>query len=98
MGHAGMSADDIVTAWKRQNGDASPVDSYVAAGSFAESTEAERVAKTLSAFGRTSIESAEDQGVTWHMVSLHPDSRASLDALPEAAWANGAPDALIVRE
>ncbi|HTV69137.1 MAG TPA: septal ring lytic transglycosylase RlpA family protein [Rhizobiaceae bacterium] len=98
MGHAGMSADDIVSAWKRQNGGASPADSYVAAGSFAKSGEAEQVAKALSAFGRTSIEIAEDQGVKWYMVSLRSDSRASLDAMLEAAWANGAPDALVVRD
>lgn len=71
---------------------------YVAVGTFANKAEAQRQASKLSGLGRIDIESTTQDGATWHAVSVHPDGKASLDAILETAWANGATDALVVRD
>jgi len=70
----------------------------VAAGTFAGEAEAEAVAKSLSAVGRTSLEKSTLDGSDWFTLNVYADGRASLDDLLAAAWQRGAPDAIIVRE
>jgi rare lipoprotein A len=95
-----MSPDDIAQSWKRLNpaGASTTVQPYVAAGSFATLAEAEKVAHALSAYGRATLETAEIGGAPLHSVNLYSDGRNELDAMLEAAWANGAPDAMTVRD
>jgi rare lipoprotein A len=70
----------------------------VAAGAFDSEAEAKGVAQALAAFGRTEIEISIADGQTWYELNVRPDGRASVDAILETAWKNGAPDALTVRE
>jgi rare lipoprotein A len=95
-----MSPDDVAQSWKRLNpfGARAAAQPYVAAGSFATLAEAERIARALSAFGRTTLEIAEIEGAPLHSVNLYSDGRSGLDAMLEAAWANGAPDAMTIRD
>ena len=44
------------------------------------------------------VEAVEDNGTTWFTVSVYPDGHAPLDTLLEQAWANGAADAIVVRD
>ncbi len=91
-----MNADALVEAWKAAHQAGAP-DEYVAAGSFDDRRAAESLAARLSRFGRTSIDIASVDGRTWYSVEVRPTGTASVDAVLEAAWANGAPDALSVR-
>jgi rare lipoprotein A len=94
-----MSSADIAESWKRLNGaSASETDPFVAAGSFTDRAEADRLAQTLSAYGKTVLETSQEEGVAIHSVNLFADGRNSLDAMLEAAWDNGAPDAIAVRD
>ena len=97
----GMTATDIAASWKRQNPAAAlqPAGtSYVAAGSFASESEARAVIDALSGHGRTVMEKSEADGVVWYTVSVYPDGRRDIDGLLETAWANGAPDAMTIRD
>jgi rare lipoprotein A len=71
---------------------------FVAAGTFTDKAEAERVREQLAAFGRTTFDSSFVDGGEVYSVDLHPDGRNSLDSLLKAAWRNGAPDAIAVRD
>jgi rare lipoprotein A len=95
-----MSPDDVAQSWKRLNpaGAGAAVQPYVAAGSFATLAEAEKVARVLSGFGRATLETSEIDGAQLHSVNLYSDGRNGLDAMLEAAWANGAPDAMTIRD
>lgn len=101
LDRVGLSNDRIVASWKAQSGAAAGEGrdaAYVAVGTFASETEAGRLAKALSAYGRASLETSELEGRSWYTVNLYTDGRASLDGLLEAAWANGAPDAMTIRD
>lgn len=96
-----MSSDDIVNSWKRLNPGAraeQAEEAYVAAGTFEDGAEAKRVAKALAAFGRTSVEQSEFDGKTWYSVDLYPNGSNSLDAMLQAAWSHGAPEAFAVHD
>lgn len=94
-----LTADAVVASWKRQNPDEAAGDeSYVLAGTFADQAEAERVASALKGAGRIEIDQSEDPAGTWYSVSVYSDGRHSLDDILQAAWDNGAPDALAVRD
>jgi rare lipoprotein A len=97
-----MSADGVVSSWKRQDKAQGRVDDafapFIAAGSFADEAEAQAMAEKLSNLGRVDIESGDVEGRTWHVVNLHPTSGASLDVLLQAAWDNGAADAFVVHD
>ena len=96
-----MSSSDIVDSWKRLNPGPRAQqmsDAYVAAGTFEDGNEARRVAKALSAYGRTSVEQAEFEGRTWYSVDVYPNGDLSLDAVLKAAWSHGAPDAFAVHD
>ncbi|MDP3898845.1 MAG: septal ring lytic transglycosylase RlpA family protein [Mesorhizobium sp.] len=71
---------------------------YVAVGTFADRSEADRHARALSRFGRAEIEAAAADDRTWYAVSLHADGRTGLDELLERSWAEGATDAFVVRD
>ena len=98
----GMSSDDVLQSWKRLNRDtaaASPQnEAYVAVGSFADENEAGRLARALSGFGRTALERSEEGGRTWYSLNLYATDAYTVDQMLEAAWANGATDAIPVRE
>ncbi|MER8481155.1 septal ring lytic transglycosylase RlpA family protein [Mesorhizobium sp. M1322] len=94
---AGMSPAEILQSWKRQvPSTASPTD-YIAAGSFEDAAEAQRVAAQLSGFGKTEIQRSEFEGKDWYSVNLYSDGHSGLDEMLQAAWSHGAPDALVVR-
>lgn len=91
---SGMSPADILQSWKKSQ---APVSDYVAAGSFDDAAEADRVAAALKPFGRTEIQRTELDGNDWYAVNVYPDGHGSVDDLLQAAWSHGAPDALAVR-
>lgn len=96
-----MSSSDIVDSWKRLNPGPraeQDLETYVAAGTFENGEEARRVAKALSAYGRTLVEQSDFEGKTWYSVDLYPDGKTSLDAALKAAWSHGAPDAFAVHD
>lgn len=97
----GIASNDITDSWKRLNPGPraqQDLDSYVAAGTFEDGEEAKRVAKALSAYGRTLVEQSDFEGKTWYSVDLYPDGKISLDAMLKAAWTHGAPDAFAVHD
>jgi rare lipoprotein A len=91
-----MSSDELAAAYTSRHGE--PGAEFVAAGAFASEAEAKIVAKQLAEFGRTEIGISVEGGQTWYELNVRPDGRAAVDAILEAAWQNGAPDALTVRE
>jgi rare lipoprotein A len=97
----GMTPSAIVASWRReQSGGKSSGDtaSYIAVGSFADAAEAEMHRRDLSRFGRATISVSRRDGGTYYSVDLHPDGRSSLDTMLRQAWADGARDAMTVRE
>jgi len=71
---------------------------FVAAGTFTDRSEAERVRDLLAGFGRTDLGASMADGAEVYSVDVYPDGRNSLNGLLEAAWQNGAPDAIAVRD
>ncbi|MER8546962.1 septal ring lytic transglycosylase RlpA family protein [Mesorhizobium sp. M0684] len=97
LDRTGMSSAELLQSWKRQAPPAGSPTAYVAAGSFENAAEAERVAAQLSSFGKTEIQRSEPEGKDWYSVNLFANGRGSLDEMLQAAWSHGAPDALAVR-
>jgi rare lipoprotein A len=98
LGANALTADDIVASWKRQNPDeVAGEESYVAVGTFADKAKAEHVATALKGVGRIGIERSVDSAGTWYSVTVRSDGEHSIDDILQAAWDNGAPDALAVR-
>ena len=101
-GYAAVSTGADAPSWKRLlQAEATPdaTDTpYVAAGTFTDRAQAERLAQILSEFGKTSLEVSQEGGAVLYSIDLHGDGRNTLDAMLEYAWANGAPDALAVRD
>ena len=95
-----MTPTDLAASWKRQNpaSASETTQAYVAAGSFASEAEARAVLRALSSQGRTVLEKSETDGASWYTVNVYPDGRRDIDGLLETAWANGAPDAITVRD
>jgi rare lipoprotein A len=99
-GH-GLTAASVVSSWKRMNpggAEKAAEIAYIAAGSFSGSAEATQLAKRLSAFGRIEIEKSDIDGTAWYSVNLYADGRGGLDDMLTAAWENGAPDAMTIRD
>jgi rare lipoprotein A len=71
---------------------------YIAAGSFTTARDAEQLARSLSAYGKTALETSDIDGTTWYSVNLYADGRNSVDAMLEAAWSIGASDAMTIRD
>lgn len=93
---ARMNSDELAAAWTARRG--KPGREYVAAGAFASEAEAMSVVTALQKFGRTEIAISSEDGGSWYEVNVRPDGRAAIDTILEAAWQNGAPDALTVRD
>ncbi len=83
--------------WKSAAG-ATSNQPFVAAGTFTDKVQAERIRAELSGFGRTTIEVSREQGAELYSISVFEDGRGSLDDLLQAAWNHGAPDAIAVRD
>jgi rare lipoprotein A len=95
----GLNPDAVLQSWKRMNNGIVPAgEPYVAAASFTDATEADRLAETLAAYGQIEIEKTEIDGTMWYGVNLKNDGRSSIDDLLEAAWSHGAPDAIAIRD
>lgn len=69
-------------------------DTYVAAATFKKRRDALALAERLGRFGAAEVESAGKA----YSVTLRYDGRLTGDDLLRAAWENGAPDAMTVRE
>ncbi|MEQ1944553.1 septal ring lytic transglycosylase RlpA family protein [Mesorhizobium sp. VNQ89] len=94
-----LTPDAVSQSWKRMNDGLVPEgEAYIAAASFTDAAEADRLAKELARYGRTEIEKTEIDNVMWYGVNLRADGRQSVDDLLEAAWSHGAPDAIVVRD
>jgi rare lipoprotein A len=94
MGYAGAETEAPakgLAAFDR----ASASGSYVLAGTFAGRAGAQALAARLDAFGRVAVSKS---GRNAWSVTLRGDGRVSADEMLQAAWANGAPDAMTVRE
>jgi rare lipoprotein A len=95
-----MSAADVAHSWKRLNPNFSPAEmteAYIAVGTYESKAQASRIAKSLSKVGKVKIETSVVGGNKVYAVNLFADGHASLDAMLEKAWANGAADAMTVR-
>ena len=98
-GFDGLNQDAVLQSWKRMNNGIIPSgEPYVASASFTDAGEADRLAKTLAAYGRTEIEKTEIDGTMWYGVNLRNDGRVSIDDMLQAAWSHGAPDAIAIRD
>ena len=91
----GLTSQAVATSWKRTGYDRTG--DYIAAGTFDSEAEAGQVARRLSGLGKVAITHSMANGKEWHAVELYADGHADLDSMLRAAWANGAPDALAVR-
>jgi rare lipoprotein A len=95
----GLTSGAVVESWKRMTArEAAPAAPFVAAASFGTADEADRLARILSKFGRAEIERTTIDGQDWFSVNLYADGRNSVDTMLEAAWANGASDAMTIRD
>lgn len=97
----GMKADDIAKSWKRLNPGAVAAAAshpYVAVGTFTNKAQAERHAGALARVGRVTVETSVEGGATFYAVNLYDNGRASLDRMLQAAWSDGATDAMTVRD
>jgi rare lipoprotein A len=95
-----MSANDVAQSWKRLNPNQRPPDAfvaYIAVGTFHSKDEADRLSRTLSSVGKTTVDQSADGGDRLYTVNLYSDGRNSLDDMLETAWSNGAPDAMTIR-
>jgi rare lipoprotein A len=90
-----MQAAEILASWKRQRAGAS--DGYIALGTFGSMKTAEKQGRLLGV-GRTEVRKVAANGVAGYAVELHPDGRHSTDEMLRTAWANGAPEAILVRD
>jgi len=85
-------------SWKQSGSGASAADPYIAAASLTDAAEADRLAAILSGFGRADVDRSEIEGTFWYSVNLHGDGRNGVDEMLLAAWENGAPDAMTIRD
>jgi rare lipoprotein A len=95
-----MSATQIAQSWKRFNPDLAATGQpapYIAVGTFDGEADARRVADRLSALGRLTVEKTEIDSAMLYTVNLYGDGRTGLDDMLQAAWSNGAPDAMTIR-
>lgn len=95
---AGMTPAQIVAAWERGRGAATPSGPYVAVGTFQDRERAEALARVLGSQGAVELSAEPADGTTWYTIALLSDGRSDLDAMLRAAWSAGAADAMIVRD
>ncbi len=94
----GLATASAPRIWNHVEDRTSTFEPYIAAGSFADAGEADGLASRLSAFGRTSVEKSETDGTVWYSVELYGDGSTGIDEMLVAAWENGAPDAMTIRD
>lgn len=96
----GLTSSSAVDSWKRLNAGvpSASVEPYIAAGTFTAAAEADGMARTLASLGRIEIEKSDIDGTDWYSVNIHLDGRNSIDAMLEGTWANGAVDAIAIRD
>ncbi len=76
-----------------------PDSSYVMVGSFRSRAEADRLGKALNRVGIARTEPLDGpSGARWYSLTLRSDGRHDVDAMLQAAWNAGAPDAMTVRD
>lgn len=94
----GVDGGAVRESWRRQTGgEPHGQTAYIAAGTFASRQFAEHLADRLSGIARSEISTLREGNDTWYSVAVYPARAADIDALLEAAWEAGAPDALVVR-
>jgi len=71
---------------------------FVAAATLTTAAQAEALRSRLASLGRAEVQTATDGDTTLYSVNLYEDGRSTLDGMLAGAWANGAPDAIIVRD
>jgi rare lipoprotein A len=93
-----LDADAVIASFARtsaaREGTGAP--DYINAGTFASKAEALTIASRFGDLARTQIEA--DPSGHWFAISIEENGGATLDQLLLHAWANGAPDAMIVRD
>lgn len=92
-----LDADAIVASFARSSAarQGTGVAAFVNAGTFSSKAEASVAASQFAAVGDVRIEA--DPAGKWYGVSVTENGTTSLDAILRHAWANGAADAMIVR-
>jgi len=71
---------------------------FIALGTFADAAAARALADGLARFGKVEIETSTEEGAFLFSVTLRSGGRQPIDALLQAAWDHGAPDAILVRD
>jgi rare lipoprotein A len=89
----GSQMASLGSEWREQAGEP-----FIAAGTYADKAEAERVSAELAAYGRAVVETSVEEGEQLYSVNVYEDGRNSIDDLLQAAWEHGAPDAIAVRD
>ncbi|MHB2264988.1 septal ring lytic transglycosylase RlpA family protein [Aliihoeflea sp. PC F10.4] len=92
-----LDADAVVASFARSDAarQGTGVAAFVNAGTFASKAEASMAAAQFASVGNASIE--VDPAGKWYGVSVTENGTTSLDSILRHAWANGATDAMIVR-
>jgi rare lipoprotein A len=90
-------ANALADAWQRSNADrfTGVQGPHVAIGTFETESEARRMADRLAGSGEVRIMPTNGGLVS---VAIVPDGRLDLDGILKTAWANGAADAMTVRD
>jgi len=91
-------AFDVFAAGASAGSAPAPAAAFVAAATLKAAGEAEALRGRLASLGRAEVETATEGGLTLYSVNLYDDGRSSVDAMLAGAWANGAPDAIVVRD
>lgn len=93
-----LDADAVIASFARtsaaREGTGAP--DYINAGTFTSKAEAVTIASRFSDLARAQIET--DPSGQWFAISVEENGGATLDQILRHAWANGAPDAMIVRD
>ena len=87
-----------MAAASQASGDAAPTEPFIAAGTYGSREEAAQFSGALSPFGNASIEASGAAGSAEYSVVLRLDGRGDIDSMLQAAWAHGAPEAIVVRD
>lgn len=92
-------SEAVVQSWKRMKESFVPDgEPYIAAASFTDPGQAEKLANVLARYGKAQVETTEIDGAVWYGVNLRSDGRASYDDMLRAAWSHGAGEAILIRD
>jgi len=96
---AAFDGTEVVQSWKRMNESFVPDgEPYIAAASFTDPSQAEKLAGALAKYGKAQVETTEIDGAVWYGVNLRSDGRSSYDDMLRAAWSHGAAEAILIRD